>query len=223
MPCLWLLLLLIAGCTAQREPRYLGSKDARVPVAEGRDAYLSVRFLPYDGVMEREAFDTNLSAARQLAAEVGFERLPQTDKLVLLAIRRHEVRLVLDDGTERYPVDPLKIYERHRGNPTGATVAFGLMGYLVATADDEARKAHLLDTAWSETTLSASAPRSDGLLFFDMNGIDAARVVALLVDYEDTVTSELRHLRIGVELPKSTSDSRATVPGRDQRKAMWDR
>lgn len=220
---------LVIGCAAPRPARLLDvavdSEMDTSPVVAS-DERLRIRVLPYSALMERQVFGLNLHATKQMAVEISAERVAGRGKLV---VRRHELPIVLDDGTMRPPVDPRKIYEEHRIDSTPAlligSAAGGIIGGSLmassANASDAERKAELFKLEWAQATLSDLEPVAGRFLFYDMTDIDPKRVVGLLVTYEDPDAAEDHQLRVTLELPQPTSDNRAAVPGREQRQRSW--
>jgi hypothetical protein len=117
---------------------------------------------------------------------------------VAIVFRRQDVQLVFKDGTRRYPLDPLKVYEEHRVNTGAATAAFGLTGYLIAASRDESRREVFSSAALDEVRLNDAVRSAHGFLFFDRSGIPQSQIGSLVIAYENVATAEVRTVEIAL-------------------------
>ena len=178
----------VIGCSVKQA--YVGSPEPRVAerppaVWEGEKVAIAVR--PKTGAEESAAFGVDLHARDILSMEI---KLTYRDTLgkARIRIRRHDVRLSFSNGTERFALDPGKIYERTRINVTGAALAFGLIGTMIASSSDKGRRGQFMEVAIQEKTVDAQQREAAGLLFFDMTGLGAVPPTACMVEYEELST-----------------------------------
>jgi len=178
----------VFGCAPLRPKGILrqGGGDPFV-VSDGRVA-LSV--LPYSPEMEDEVLGIDLHRSDELAVEVAVENL-MADAGRVFVFRRHYALAVFDDGTQRYPIDPMKVYEKNRVNLAAAQFWLGLSGYWIAEQTDERRRSGLAKAASNELRLTQDAPRATGFLYFDTEEVSGRRLVELIVDYEELGVDEL--------------------------------
>ncbi|MGH7790653.1 MAG: hypothetical protein ACRERC_27580 [Candidatus Binatia bacterium] len=193
----WVAIGLLAGslgaCASAK-----GRLDGAPPPAAIRssDGQMIFHVFPYTHAMERNVLGIHLFDNKQMAIGLKVERGDGAPAEVLL--RRQDIQLVFEDGTQRYPIDPLKVYEENRIDTSRAAGAFGLVGFTIATARDNQRRANIDSVAIDEWRLSAAVPSANGLLFFDFNGIAKPRGRSLIIEYEDLTTSEVRRVEIAL-------------------------
>jgi len=183
------------GCTPSK-PKSRVDAPASDSVIKQSDGELTFYVLPYTGRMEKSVFGVDLHDGQQMALEVRVERTgSDTDPLVL---RRHDVQLVFEDGTRRYPVDPLKVYEKNRINGTGAAIAFGMVGAFIANSQDEDRHRTFAHAGLDEVRLAGNTRSATGFLFFDFDGVAKPAGRSLIIEYERLPGLEVRAVEIAL-------------------------
>jgi hypothetical protein len=189
---------LVAPPTAKLAERAPAAGLAEPAFATSEREAMAIAVHPKTGAEESAAFGVDLHARSIMSMEM---QLTYRDTLgkARLRVRRHDVRMSFSDGTERFALDPGKIYERTRVNVTGAAFAFGLVGAMVASSGDKGRRGQFMDLAIQEKTLDAQHREEAGLLFFDLAGLNAARPTRCTVEFEDLTTGAMDVAAIALE------------------------
>lgn len=147
------------------------------------DSQVVFYVLPYTSQMEVDAFGVDLHDQHQMAVEFKVETT--TADATVVVVRRHDIALVFKDGTRRYPIDPMKVYEKQRVDKIGPIVAFGLIGGAIASNEDQKRQSIFADAAFDEVRLDSRVTSAAGFLYFDVSGVGQSQGDSLVIEYED--------------------------------------
>lgn len=137
---------------------------------------------------EGDRFGTTLKDKNVLSIELSLQRDGAGTHPIKL--RRHRIRMTFDDGSERFPLDPLKVQERHRMNVTVPVYAGGLL--FVPLAMETAGNTTGLTSAVDELVMPTARNELKGLLFFDLEGASSSKPKRLELEYEDTETATVQ-------------------------------
>jgi hypothetical protein len=172
-----------------------GSEGAITIGDEGQSPVKAkVRFLTPDEQSDR--FGTTLGDKQILAVEISVQRL--SSPAGRLRFRRQDFRLFYADGSHRFPLDPLKVRERHRIAVPTMVYAGGVVfsaGSIGGTGDTEG-----LDKAVEELTMREKTRSFKGVLFFDMEGI-RHEPVRIEIAFEDVSTGAAQKLEVALPTP----------------------
>lgn len=183
----------LSGC-ASYEP-----SSAPVPAPTAGDWYeaagLAASVDPYmDVERQKKVFDADMNAADVIALQVSVENRTSRSQVV----RPSDMMLILNDDRAFSPASVSAAVNKvgESGSVVGATIAFGLIGYLVASdKEDSARTARAEDyreKAFKDVTL-ASGDKANGFVFFippkGTEPFDDATLRVRFVDF-DASTSE---------------------------------
>lgn len=181
-------LIPITGCASYSATSAPIPKGADMLVWQSQDG-VAVGADPYVAVEEQEAvFDVNLMAEGVMAVQVLVQN--DTDRRIL--VRRSDMVLLLPDGTQLSPAGATQTASRleSSGGVIGATVAFGLIGFLVASsAEDKAREARQSDyrsKEFNDATLGKGESAHGFVYFIPPPGIPAFNEATLKVRCVDT-------------------------------------
>jgi len=139
---------------------------------------------------QRTRFGTTFADKRVLAMELVLRRVQEATPHAL-GFRRQHFRLTFGDGTQRLPLDPLKVQERNRGQMTTVIYAGGVF---VPYSMDASHETSGLDKSVDQLVLPPRTGELRGLLFFDLEGVQRPAPRKLEVGYEDLVTHENKQL-----------------------------
>lgn len=204
----------LGGCAPSRAKSHLDvdARTAQHAAITSSDGPVTFSVLPYTSAMDESAFGVDLQSQGQMAVELKVETGLGGSSPVAILFRRQDVQLVFKDGTRRYPLDPLKVYEEHRVDKTAAAtipavvgaaafgpagvVVAGIAGHLIAGDRDDSRREVFGSAALDEVRLDDVTRSSHGFLFFDRRGIPQSQISALRIEYENVVTAEVRAVEI---------------------------
>lgn len=175
----------LASVPTRGAPTTASSTTATVAprIASSRLAATARRLRPDE---EDERFGTTLRDKNVLSVELSLQRDGSGTHPIKL--RRHRIRLLFDDGAERFPLDPLKVQERHRTNLTVPMLAGGLL--FVAVSVETAGNTTGLTSAVEELVMPTARNELKGMLFFDLEGAASSKPKRLELEYEDAETGE---------------------------------
>lgn len=194
----WAMLASVFGCSPDKAKGRLESPPSSAKQLS--DGPLTFYVLPDTSEMEERAFGVDLHDDKQMAVELRIDSASTDGATPMVVLYRHDVQLVFSDGTRRYPIDPMKVYEKNRvnraataGATMGGALAFGLVGAVVAygvasgvaTTQDDNRHQTLTIAGLDEVRLNQHVSSVTGFLFFDLAGIERAQARSLLIQYED--------------------------------------
>lgn len=156
----------LSGC-ASYDP-----SSAPVPAPATDDWYetsgVAASVDPYvDVERQKEVFDADMNAANVIPLQVSVENRTSRSQIV----RPSDMMLVLNDDRALSPASVSATVNKvgESGSVVGATIAFGLIGYLVASnSEDSARTARAVDykeKAFNDVTL-VSGDKANGFVFF---------------------------------------------------------
>ena len=137
---------------------------------------------------EEERFSTTLRDKNVMSVELSLKR--DGSGMHPIKLRRHHIRLLFDDGTERFPLDPLKVQERHRMNLTVLIYGGGLL--FVPLAVETSGNTTGLASAGDELVMPTARNELRGMLFFDLEGAASTKPKRLELEYEDTETGAVQ-------------------------------
>lgn len=146
--------------------------------------------LPYSGEMEQEAFGVNLHRQHIMAVELKVEYNAGEDDRTTFIFRRQDIQLFFDNKQKRYPLDPLKVYERTRINTNTSAFAFGIIGGIAAQSKNKNRFSSFADAAMDQAQLDHKNKAFAGFLFFDLKRIGTGKTELLVIEYENRKTLE---------------------------------
>lgn len=151
---------------------------------------ITIRVLP-DPEQEKR-FGTTFSNKQVLAIEIAVRR--KVGPPHALRFRRHHFRMVFQGEKERFPLDPLKVNERHRGTMTTMIYTGGVF---VPMTMETAGDTKGLSQSVEDLTMPAEKSELRGVLFFDLEGLSQPVPEHLELDYEDLSTSETMRVVLG--------------------------
>jgi hypothetical protein len=137
---------------------------------------------------EDDRFGTTLKDKNVLSIELSLQR--DGTGMHPIKLRRHRIRMIFDDGSERFPLDPLKVQERHRVNVTVLAYGGGLL--FVPLAIETAGNTTGLTSAVDELVMPTARNELKGLLFFDLERASASKPKRLELEYEDAETATVQ-------------------------------
>ena len=162
------LTILTVSCASYTAQSVTKSTVQSAPFSR-EEADFVVGVTPYvDAEQSKKAFDGDLKGAGILALQVVvFNNKPKR----LLAVKKSDFALRLPGGKEHTPVPAATAAGRFESvaGVVGATIAFGLIGLLIATSQrekaDSARRADFATKEFQDTTL-APQESAHGFVFF---------------------------------------------------------
>lgn len=142
---------------------------------------------------EEARFSTTLKDKNILSLELSLARADTGGHPIKL--KRHRVRLSFDDGGERFPLDPLKVQERHRMNLMVPVFAGGFMVPLLVETSGNTTG---LEWAGDELLMTTARNELRGLMFFDLEGASASKPTRVQLELEDTVTGAVQRVAVDI-------------------------
>jgi len=162
-----ILAFLSASC-ASYTPQSVAKPTVGAAAYSGEEQGLFVGVTPYvEGEKTKKIFDADLKQARVLALQV----VVGNNGPRLLAVRKSDFILRLPDGKEHVPVPAANVVTRMEsiGGVVGATIAFGLIGLLVASSAksqaDSNRRTDFQSKEFQDATLPPQES-AHGFLYF---------------------------------------------------------
>ena len=189
----------VSGC-ASYEP-----SSAPVPVPTTDDWYeadgLAASVDPYvDFERQKKVFDADMNAADVIPLQVSVENRTSRSQVV----RPSDMTLVLDHDRAFSPASVSAAVNKvgESGSVVGATIAFGLIGYLVASdSQDSARTARTTDytdKAFKDVTLAAGDSAHGFVFFIPPKGTEPFDDATLRVRFVDfnSASSEMVDVKL---------------------------
>lgn len=195
----------IAGGCASYTPSSAVLESPKKFAAQRAENGVAVSVSPLtDPEEQKKLFDADFTEKGVLCLQV----VAENQSAPLAVVRPSDMSLELPGGTQLSPVSANTVVAKvgEKGSVAGATIAFGLIGYLAsANAEDNARAARLEDyrsKTFSEARL-ASGNSAHGVVFFipppGTKAFDSATFSVRFVDAEDATSRT-------IELPLTNLD-----------------
>ena len=212
------LILLLSAC-ASYEPHThsVAAPNKSASYTAGQDG-LSVYAVVLSSEAQQESyFDADLSETGVVAIQVMAEN--QTEKPMM--VDPYKTRLELPGSQSLSPLDPSAVARMvdEDGSVTGSSIAFGLIGYLVAanaeqTAKNE-RETDYRNKAFKQTVLYQGQAHNGVLFFGQAPGAPTHIRGDLKVSFLDQETSEAKVVSVPLSggIPNSTNLAATTTSG----------
>jgi hypothetical protein len=140
---------------------------------------------------EEERFSTTLRDKNILSLELSLKRDGAGTHPIKL--KRHRVRLTFEDGSQRFPLDPLKVQERHRAN---LMVPVFAGGFMVPVMIETSGKTTGMESAGDELMMPTARNELTGVIFFDLEGALSSKPTRVELEFEDAVTGAIQRLAL---------------------------
>jgi hypothetical protein len=142
---------------------------------------------------EEARFSTTLKDKNILSVELSLARAGGGTHPIKL--KRHRVRLSFDDGAERFPLDPLKVQERHRVNLMVPVFAGGFMVPLMVETSGNTTG---MEWAGDELLMTTARNELRGVMFFDLEAASASKPRRVELELEDAVTGAVQRVTVDI-------------------------
>ncbi|RYZ01424.1 MAG: hypothetical protein EOO73_35595 [Myxococcales bacterium] len=136
-----------------------------------------------------ERFSTTLRDKAIMALELSLKRDGSGTHPIKL--KRHHIVLTFEDGSQRFPLDPLKVQERHRVN---LMVPVFAGGFMVPFMMEAAGTTTGMEYAGDELMMPTARNELRGILFFDLEGGLSSKPKRVDLELEDAVTGAIQRV-----------------------------
>jgi hypothetical protein len=157
-------------------------------VADASEIPVRFSFRPIAKHDQEQRFGTTLADKEVLAIEMHVERAQGEPHGLIF--RRQDFRLIFADGTARFPLDQLKVQERHRKQMPIMFYTGGL--FIMAGSMESMADTKGLDAEVDTLTFGPKRRALDGVLFFDLENATSSPA-NIEAAFEDAATHRMLH------------------------------